>query len=118
MAVLTGDTNVLANRQSGKRHRLLERSHQPAAGYLMGSSTGNILVPPQNTASGWFMYTGNNVEQGCFAGSVWTDDTDDFVGLDRNIDSGQRDNAAKFLTKSGDFQVCHGLGSLLKSPLR
>jgi hypothetical protein len=64
------------------------------------------------------VYAGNNVEQGGLAGPVRTDDADDPVRLDGNIDSSQRDNAAKFFTKSGNLQVRHFFGRRLSPSVR
>src|SRR5207237_10759747 len=70
---LQGDANVFQHRQVGKHGGQLERANDAAARHLGRLFEGDVLTAVDDLTAGWNQEFGEQVEEGCLARAVGTD---------------------------------------------
>src|SRR5699024_2274810 len=88
---------VFAHRHAAELMRDLKRAHQAQMKQAIGRYADDVAAFQGNAAGVGLLKTGNNAEQGRFAGAVGADQTSDAAALDAERTAIHRLNAAKCL---------------------
>ena len=71
-------THIIEDGKGGKQPDILKRPRDAGGGDLMRLAVRQATVQ-ENSAVGGLIDAGNEIEHGGFAGTIWTDETDQFV---------------------------------------
>src|ERR1700681_746616 len=106
MPVLTlqRDPHILQRRQMRKYRRNLERAHQAEACHIGWRQRRNILALVEDLTRGRLQELGQEVEAGCLAGAVWTDQRMDAATADPKANVANCKEPREFLGQSVGFE--------------
>ncbi len=78
---MLSDDNVLGRRKVAKETDVLIRPRDTQAGDTKGGGALNLVPVEHDRSGGWVQQSGNQIEHGCLAGAIWTDQAHNARGL-------------------------------------
>ena len=85
MMIVQTDLYVIQNRQVAEQTDILEGTGNACLADLNGLFSGKVLSIQENASIVRFVYTGQQIEYGCFSCSVGADQTIQFSFFDGNM---------------------------------
>ena len=102
-----GRLHVLQHGELGKDVGALERSPEPHGADLVGGNAGNVAPVDEYASGGRLQVPCDEVEQGRFAGAVWSDDRRDLAFGHGQVDVGHGAETAERLGEAAHLKHLH-----------
>src|ERR1700733_14672527 len=96
--------DILKNREMREDCADLKRAHDSAARDVGGLFASDVLAAIENAARGWLQELGEQIEEGCLARTVRSDQGVDLALPDAHRDAIDRDEAVEVLDQTVRFE--------------